>query len=142
MRNTILQRELVTRTGPALRLTTVVVLMVVAAVGCDAIPITEPPTLPGAIRNFLDEPVDVYGYSTADPSTSTLMTRLDPGDLYEVESLDTQCTGKGVVALEGDVEVGRLDDRCAIDEYQIWVLHPEGNYMTANEGKDTYYPRD
>jgi hypothetical protein len=117
-----------------------VVMLSLISSGC--IGFVEPPTFPGAVRNFLDDPVAIYGFSVDEPDTLTLLVMLSPGELQELEILDTRCTEEGLVALVDGAEVGRLVDRCEIDTDEVWVLHAEGNYIAPYEGAATFYPRD
>ncbi len=128
--------------GRLRRLDLAVAVLVVSTTISACAMMTEPPDFPGAVRNFLAEPVDVYEYSVADPETTTFVVRLDSGDLYELPVGGKYCEGEGLVAFGVDGEVGRLEDRCAIDSDEVWVLHADGHYVTSYEGDDTYYYRD
>ncbi len=102
----------------------------------------EPPDFPGAIRNLLGEPVEIYEHSLEHPDTTTLVVQLDPGALHELPALGDRCYGAGLVALGSDGEVGQLEDLCAIASDEVWVLHSDGHYVTSYEGDNTYYYRD
>jgi hypothetical protein len=116
----------------------VVVVLIVAVAGC-SLPITEPPPYPGALRNSLDVPVDIYRYQREDHDSTTFVARLGPGDVYEVEPRDVECVFEGLVALDGVVEVGRLENRCDVSVDRVWVLDPDDNYTTDYYGSGTDY---
>ncbi len=123
-----------------LAMRTAVVTVITITSGCARM--VEPPDFPGAIRNFLAEPVEIHEYSLEHPDTTTFVVQLGPGDVHELPPLGDRCDGAGLVALGSDGEVGKLEDLCAIASDEVWVLHTEGHYVTSYEGDDTYYIRD
>ncbi len=123
------------------RLAVGVVTLIVTTITSGCANMTEPPHFPAAIRNMLDEPIEIHEYPLADPEMTALVVQLDPGDIHELPSVGNQCYGEGLVALGVDGEVGQMD-RCAIGADEVWVLHAEGNYGADYVGDDTYYWRE
>ncbi len=123
------------------RLAVGVAILLVTTITSGCANLAEPPHFPAAIRNMLDEPIEIHEYPLADPEMTTLVVQLDPGDIHELPSVGNQCYEEGLVALGVDGEVGQLD-RCAIGADEVWVLHAEGNYEADYVGDDTYYWRE
>lgn len=124
------RRRLLTRVASVL----VVVLFLS---GC-SLPITEPEDFPAAIRNQLDEPVEILEFQVATPETTALVVRIEPGDIHEFP-MGAPCAGTGLLAQTSRGEIARLDDRCFLFSDSVWVLREQGDYVNNYYGDSTIY---
>ncbi len=110
---------------------------VVLVSGC-SVPITEPDDFPAAIRNQLDESIEVFDFRIETPETTTAIVSIGAGEIHEFP-MGALCAGTGLVAETTHGEVGRLDDRCSLFSDSVWVLRDQGNYITDYYGDSTIY---